>query len=315
MRAGDWVEVKSAQEITASLDAEMTLDGLPFMPEMLEHCGRRYRVSRVAEKTCVEIPGGAYVIREFRNNDVVLLETLRCSGAEHDGCQRACMLLWKKSWLRQVEANTNTPSEAEALPRSSSLKTKVGPDRYFCQSTELVRATLTGSMSYGNILLKCLRDISSGAVGIPKMMALIFVPACRKLRDSLLGRPRLVGELTRTPVGTLNLQPGETVEIRSQEEMRQTLDQKGRNRGLVCDIELKKFCGTRDRVRGRLDRMISEPTGEMRQVQGTVLLESNMCMCARVVGGCPRLEFTYWREVWLKRVPTPNVSVGLGQQD
>ena len=114
-------------------------------------------------------------------------------------------------------------------------------------------------------------------------------------------------------MGTLALQPGEVVEIKSLEEMRQTLDERGRNRGLVCDIELKQFCGTRDVVRGRLEKMISEPTGEMKTVEGTVILHGNTCMCARVVGGCPRLEYCYWRELWLKRVnsvdePAPQVE-------
>ena len=134
------------------------------------------------------------------------------------------------------------------------------------------------------------------------MMSLVIVPLYRKVRDRVAGRPRLSGKLTKTPVGTLGLKPGELVEIKTLAEMQETLDTKGRNRGLVCDIELEKFCGTRDRVRSRLDKMISEPTGEMRKVEGTVLLEGNSCMCARALGGCPRLDYCYWREVWLKRV-------------
>ena len=134
------------------------------------------------------------------------------------------------------------------------------------------------------------------------MAGLIFVPLYRKLRDRLVGRPRLRGNLTRTPVGNLGLQPGEMVTIKPLEEMRDTLDRHGRNRGLVCDIELKQFCGKAFRVRARLDRMISEPTGLMRKVEGTVILDGNTCLCARVVGGCPRLDYCYWREVWLDRV-------------
>ena len=73
--------------------------------------------------------------------------------------------------------------------------------------------------------------------------------------------------------------------------MRATLDQRGRNRGLVCDIELKQFCGKQYRVQSRLDRMISEPTGEMKHVQATVILEGITCLCARVVRGCPRSDY------------------------
>ena len=33
LRVGEWVEVKSADEILATLDERHTVDGLPFMPE------------------------------------------------------------------------------------------------------------------------------------------------------------------------------------------------------------------------------------------------------------------------------------------
>jgi len=44
LRPGDLVEVRTANEILRSLDSNGTLDGLPFMPEMVEFCGRGYRV-------------------------------------------------------------------------------------------------------------------------------------------------------------------------------------------------------------------------------------------------------------------------------
>ncbi len=303
VKANEWVEVKGPLEIAQTLDADGTLDGVPFMPEMLEHCGKRYRVLRRAEKTCVELPGGVYAIREFTNNDVFLLDGLRCSGASHDGCQRGCMFFWKSAWLKgSVDAPKATPHSQDLAILASRLKTKISDDRYFCQSSQLGASTVARRLGKLELLAKCWRDVSSGAVAAGDMLLLVLVPLFRKTRDAIVGRPRLRGELTKTPVGNLNLQPGEYVEIRDLEEMRQTLDTKGRNRGLVLDIELKKFCGKRYRVRNRLDQMISEPTGQMRKVEGTVILDGNTCMCARSLGGCPRLEFCYWREVWLRRI-------------
>lgn len=104
LQAGDWVEVRAPREIANTLDANGTLDGLPFMPEMIELCGRRFRVLRRAEKICLEATAGDYVIRQFSRDDVFLLEGLRCSGAHHNGCQRLCMFLWRMAWLRKVEA-------------------------------------------------------------------------------------------------------------------------------------------------------------------------------------------------------------------
>ena len=133
------------------------------------------------------------------------------------------------------------------------------------------------------------------------MLWLILVPLWLKMTARL--RHPLVGILKRTPVGQLDLQPGDIVEVKSLEEIAQTLDTRGCNRGLRYDRPLSTHSGKRYRVRGRLDRMISEPTGEMRKVEGTVILENATCQCyTAVIGGCPRQDFTYWREIWLKRV-------------
>ena len=45
-RAGDRVIVRSPEEILSTLDADGTLHGLPFMPEMLDWCGKPFRVER-----------------------------------------------------------------------------------------------------------------------------------------------------------------------------------------------------------------------------------------------------------------------------
>ena len=52
LKPGELVRVRSKSEIFATLDERGTLDGLPFMPEMLRHCGKRIRVARSAHKTC-----------------------------------------------------------------------------------------------------------------------------------------------------------------------------------------------------------------------------------------------------------------------
>ena len=56
---GDLVEVKPPDEIVQTLDAEGASDHLPFMPEMLEFCGRTFRVSRRALTICISGPDTA----------------------------------------------------------------------------------------------------------------------------------------------------------------------------------------------------------------------------------------------------------------
>jgi hypothetical protein len=111
----------------------------------------------------------------------------------------------------------------------------------------------------------------------------------------------LLGKLKRTPTASLNLQCGELVEVKSIEEILATLDLDGRNRGLYFDPEMKKCCGGRYRVLKRIDKMINEETGQMRQITNTVLLDGVVCH-GEFHGGCQRTCYCLWREIWLRRV-------------
>ena len=95
---GDLVEVRSAKEILATLDAQGRHEGLPFMPEMIPFCGHRFTVWRRADKVCdtVDYSGSR------RLHDGVILGDLRCDGSAHDGCQAECRIFWKTAWLRPV---------------------------------------------------------------------------------------------------------------------------------------------------------------------------------------------------------------------
>ena len=79
---GDWVEVRSKEEILRTLDANGQLDGTPFMPEMFRFCGKKFQVSKSAHKTCDYTTQYPYHVR--RLEDTVHLET-RCDGEAHDG--------------------------------------------------------------------------------------------------------------------------------------------------------------------------------------------------------------------------------------
>jgi len=43
LRSGEWVQVRTKEEILATLDLNGRLDELPFMPEMLQYCGMTMR--------------------------------------------------------------------------------------------------------------------------------------------------------------------------------------------------------------------------------------------------------------------------------
>ncbi|MEI6083169.1 MAG: hypothetical protein WCS70_02590 [Verrucomicrobiota bacterium] len=300
LRRGDVVEVRSAAEIMLTLDADGMLDGLPFMPEMLRFCGKQFVVSRRAEKTCVDGADGS--IREFTNNDVIFLEDLRCDGAAHAGCGRSCSLFWKTAWVRSITA-TDVKSTPGAVADLARLKTVKGEGQYICQSSELIAATQP--LTTRGRLQKCLREVCVGDRSAELMVWLMVSAAWRKFWQRYSIGVVLVGNQTRTPTEALNLQPGELVEVKSPEEIRATLDASGRNRGMTFGTCMTPFCGRQYRVKSRLDHMILEMTGQMRELSNTVVLEDVTCRCPMVVGGCPRKDSLYWREIWLKRVESP----------
>ena len=301
LRPGDCVEVLSPAEILQTLDADGTLDKLPFMPEMLEFCGRRFRVSKRVVKTCYY--GTSSGMRKFPAEDVVLLEGLRCSGADHDGCQKACTIFWREAWLRKV--NTLNPSNTTVDPEGirwlrSRLKTKSGPTTYFCQASEILNSTR--ELSHWERFGKCFSDIRAGNSGILEMVRRIGEWLFWKTRKAFFG-VYARGQQKSTPVESLNLQAGEWIEIKPVESISETLNDRGYNRGLLFTPAMGCASGEKYQVKRKLEKIIVDGTGEMRQMRNTAFLEGSMCGCSCVAfGGCPRGEFAYWRDIWLRRV-------------
>src|SRR5947208_4054776 len=112
LRAGDVVEIRSEREILTTLDERGKLDGLPFMPEMLQFCGTRTRVFRRADKTCDTVI--SYTSRRLTNT--VHLADLRCDGQRHGGCQAGGWPSWREAWLRPGGAGTEAPRRPWVSP-------------------------------------------------------------------------------------------------------------------------------------------------------------------------------------------------------
>jgi len=299
LRPGDLAEVKSPSEILQTLDANGTLDQLPFMPEMIDSCGKRFKVSRRVVKICTS--GSGSTIRRFRADDVVLLDGLRCSGADHDGCQKACMIFWREAWLRKVE-DAAVQSDVDLRGREqlrARLKTSTGPKTYFCQASELWKAA--NPLSRWERFTRCFAEIRAGNCNAFEMAQRVGIWLFWRFRRLFLGAYAR-GSNKTTPVESLNLQPEELVEVRSMEDIVETLNETAHNRGLWFSPDMRLLCGKQKRVARRIDKLIVDGTGEMRQLRNTVYLEGSLCGCAYVAfGGCSRCEFVYWREIWLRR--------------
>lgn len=292
LRPGEWVRVRSIEEIRATLDAHGTLDGLPFMKEMERFAGRRARVFKRAERVCVE---GQPTPRGFART--VFLDGIRCDGAAHEGCDRGCLIFWREAWLVREEAAPTEAEEARGAEEVSTGETGCegcpGPARaggpMSCQSTALAAASEPVRKW---ALRPILRELTGGNLSPVEAVRFGAAALVRKARK--LARRRGAGGPAPAPLG---LVAGEWVEVRPFDEIEPTLDARWRHRGLEFTPEMADLCGRRFRVRGRVDRIILEATGEARALRDTVILNGAEC-----TGLCPRRNPFYWREVWLHRV-------------
>src|SRR5262245_11972289 len=185
LRPGDVVEVRSEAEILATLDAGGTLDGLPFMPEMLAHCGKRLRVEQRADKTCDTINYSG----SRRMYNTVHLAGTRCDGRAHGGCQAGCLVFWKEAWLKRVGEHDAARADKRA-PRCDreqlNAATRRPPEpgetevRYRCQATDLLIASKP--MPWWDVR-QYVRDVWSGNVGVMQVVrALLFRGYCQLLK-------------------------------------------------------------------------------------------------------------------------------------
>ncbi len=316
-RADDWVEVRSKQEILRTLDPKGRLDGVPFMPQMFQYCGQRFKVYKRAHKTCdtVNGTGGRRLAKGLH------LE-LRCDGKAYGGCQAACLIFWKEAWVKPVDGNAERAaisaaqnSSIDARPSEAALCTEENVWRatraegqhpaneatYVCQATELPHYTTR--LQWWDIR-QYLEDYASGNITIGRMLCgliyagfypfaqtrgrnLLWGPVLRWLYDCLQAMwggvpfPRRNGTLAPgrpSPISNLDLQPGDLVRVKPHRDILATLDPAGKNRGLYFDAEQVPYCGREYRVRTRLTNFVDEKTGKMASLKTpAVILENVWC--------------------------------------
>lgn len=100
LQPGELVEVKSVEEIMATLDKNRRNKGLRWMTGMRKYCGSQYRVLRRVERIILESNGE---LRKMKNT--VLLENVTCDGDAFNGCDRCCFHFWREVWLRRKLEN------------------------------------------------------------------------------------------------------------------------------------------------------------------------------------------------------------------
>ena len=332
LHAGELVQVRSREEILATLDGRGCVDNLPFMPEMLKFCGQTLRVYKRADKTCdtIEKSGARRML------DTVHLNDIRCDGEAHGGCQASCLMFWKEQWLRRVpEQGLETEGSSSTISgisgrctvqilhdqtRDASPSGEADAEIYSCQITKLLKAT--SPLPWWDVR-QYIRDVACGntclvsvisAFGFFLYRQLLKVGGYRmlvslydKVQDWRGGVrfPYRQGQLKKTPAEFLNLCPGELVQIKSHEEILRTLDTNNKNRGLWFDVEMVPYCGKTARVLKKVTKIINEKTGKMMNLPNDCLiLDGVYCRgeYSRERLFCPRSIYSYWREIWVRRV-------------
>jgi hypothetical protein len=339
LQAGELVEVRTVDEILATLDEKGSRNAMPFMPEMLQYCGKRFRVYKVAHKTCDNIqPWNMRTVK-----DAVHLTGVRCDGKAHGGCDAGCLIFWHEAWLKRVDdalvkdvqisecglAMPSTPAGLtggvavpipEVLQRAS-VKAKdpsTGEDIYSCQATDL--REFTSHLSSWNFW-QYVRDIRSGnlnrglgdskgekllevLLGGVDVFRVLLIEVFNKFQSVRKGvqYPHVQALPAAPSSGELNLQPGEFVQVKSRQDIFATLDKKNRNRGLLFDSEMLKYCGGTFRVLKRVNQIVDEKNGKMLRMKSSCIILDGSACAADYHKLCPRAIYHYWREGWLRRV-------------
>jgi hypothetical protein len=323
LRVGEVVEVRGKEEILATLDQRGELEALPFMPEMLQFCGRRFRVDKLVVKLCDTINWSGM----YRMDHAVHLAGVRCDGQAHGGCQAGCLVYWKEAWLKRADGDVaepeprpsslvppgRVPLDLVATTRSPADPAAPGEEVYSCQATELLRAAPEWVPPWD--LRQYVLDVRSGNASLGATVRSVLVGAFNEYQDFSRRRlpaplrirfgrrfPFIQGQQRKTPQGTLDLRPGELVRVKPIEAIIETLDTSNRNRGMTFDPEMKKYCGRQARVLRRVDRIIDERTGRMLHLKNPCIILQDVVCTSDYHRLCPRGIYPYWREIWLERV-------------
>lgn len=328
LRAGEWVEVRSKEEILQTLDKKGRMEGLPFMPQMFQYCGQRFKVYKRAHKTCEFV----YTKSSRWLPDGIHLD-LRCDGIAYGGCQHACLIYWKEAWLKRVDGSINLSEYPlnkmnfigtdEGVVTGTHSLNEQNEIIYTCQGTEI--PDFTNPLPWWDVR-QYVEDFTSGNVGVNRLLKGFAYGAFWTISNGglKLGRPlrwlydrlefiwgpypRRPGKIPMgqpTPTCDLNLQSGEYVRVKSYNDILATLNVEGKNRGLQFDAEMVPYCGGIYRVKSRVFTFLDEKSRKIVTAKTPcIILENVVCQsryssCKML---CPRSIYCWWREIWLERV-------------
>ena len=112
LQPGDWVRVRSKEEIGRTLNSGGAHRGMLFTHEMVQYCGQTFRVHQRVERLINESTGELLQMKQ----ECIALEDVICKGHYTSGawfCAREHLPLWREDWLERVEA----PAAGSVCPK------------------------------------------------------------------------------------------------------------------------------------------------------------------------------------------------------
>jgi hypothetical protein len=222
-----------------------------------------------------------------------------------------CLLLWKEAWLRPVSSGLSSPAESTgasdnlgAAYRNLSKLAQPDGDKLRCQATELNAATsplpLGTPLQRGTRIVRDYLRRKARAAELRTLYSYFWGRVIFAVFRRWTRAPWNVGRYRTTPMERLELEPGEWVRVRGIREILRTLDRNGCNRGMTFEPNMFQYCGRKFRVLSRVERIIDEGTGQLREIRNPcILLDSVRCRGKSFV--CHKCSYLYWREIWLRR--------------
>lgn len=339
LRVGELVEVRGKEEILRSLDVQGCMDGMPFMAEMFSFCGKRYRVYKRAHKACDTV----FPVRTRRIQNAVHLETRcdgHAHGGCDASCLIYWKEAWLKrvDCIQEVERTTSADfsylDKKSIAPRccteedvfNAGIHIKGTNEIFCCQATQLPYASenlspwdlrqyiedyTSGNIGLGHLIRGTIYSVYSRILNLGIGIGSLMQWAYDRFQGLYGGipYPYRTGRIStgiKTPDTQLDLQIGEIVRVKSYEEILKTCTIKNKNRGLLFDGEMMPYCGSTYRVKKRVTKILDERTGKMMEMRNPCIILENVFCQARYSKCrlfCPRSIYSFWREIWLERVP------------
>lgn len=103
LQPGDWVRVRSPEEIGKTLNSAGAHRGLLFTHEMVSYCGKTFRVRNRVNRLLDEQTGKLLEMK----TECISLEGAICKGYRTSGawfCAREHLPLWREDWLERVDS-------------------------------------------------------------------------------------------------------------------------------------------------------------------------------------------------------------------